>query len=178
MKVGQRVFVDTPLFSGVGVVNYIASSKEIYPIQVELDEPSFDGHKLKRVAANEIKPIEQPQRRKKFLAEVNKNRLGYIIGERYIITEKDADGYYAVYLVKRPDHAPVGSYKSNFFKILLPFDEEVAEKRTEHTKFTVLPDKSNKKTFKEENATEGKIKPNKRMKKKDLQMTIFEFLEG
>lgn len=62
---------------------------------------------------------------RKFLARVNDGRnYNYRIGDEYIISEPRADGYYSVYLKSRPDHAPVGSYITNFFEVVAPFEAE------------------------------------------------------
>lgn len=49
----KKVYVDTPMFSGWGTIDY-EDPKEFYGIQVILDEPDQEGHRLKRVAKYEI----------------------------------------------------------------------------------------------------------------------------
>lgn len=54
MEIGERIFVETPAFEGMATINYI-SPGEIFPIQIELDNPDQHGHKIKRVSEQEIK---------------------------------------------------------------------------------------------------------------------------
>ena len=51
--VADRVHVRTDQFEGwATVLDYFPN--EIYPIQVELDEPDADGHAIKRVTNKEV----------------------------------------------------------------------------------------------------------------------------
>lgn len=60
---------------------------------------------------------------KKYLARVVKPPSHfYRVGEEYIITEKSENGYYSVFLKSRPDHAPVGSYLTECFEIITPYE--------------------------------------------------------
>lgn len=59
----------------------------------------------------------------KYLARVVKPPSHfYLIGEEYIITEPRENGYYSVFLKSRPNHGPVGSYRSNYFEIIEPYE--------------------------------------------------------
>lgn len=53
MKAAERVFVKTGAVEGMATVLHVVRN-EIYPVQVELDNPDSDGHKIIRVAYNEI----------------------------------------------------------------------------------------------------------------------------
>lgn len=65
---------------------------------------------------------------KKYLARILKPpSYFYRVGEEYIITEQDENGYYSIFLKSRPNYAPVGAYKTNFFEIIEPFLETHAE---------------------------------------------------
>lgn len=66
MKEGDRVVIQTRNFKGSATVIHIAVN-EFYPVQVELDQPDSDGHKVVRVSFIEILqenqrivPLEQP----------------------------------------------------------------------------------------------------------------------
>ena len=49
----ERVYVKSDLFEGwATIIEYFTG--EIFPIQVELDEPDSDGHSVKRVGKTEI----------------------------------------------------------------------------------------------------------------------------
>ncbi len=62
---------------------------------------------------------------KRFVAKVSKNYTWYTLGDEYIITEKDHNGYFHVYMKNRPHRGgPIGSYLNNFFEIIEPFNEE------------------------------------------------------
>jgi len=63
------------------------------------------------------------QIKSKYLARVVKPPSHfYLIGEEYIITEPRENGYYSVFLKSRPNHGPVGSYRSNYFEIIEPYE--------------------------------------------------------
>lgn len=53
IKETERVFVRTKSFEGMATVLHIIKN-EFYPVQVELDQPDSDGHKITRVAFHEI----------------------------------------------------------------------------------------------------------------------------
>ena len=73
----------------------------------------------------------------KYLARVVKPPSHfYLIGEEYIITEPRENGYYSVFLKSRPNHGPVGSYRSNYFEIIEPY--EVTEAAVEKDKSNTL----------------------------------------
>lgn len=129
MQIGNKVYVETPLFEGMATIDYIAPAQdgELYPIQVELDNPDINGHKLFRVSDHEIKKQPVTKHLQKYLARVVKPNRSFIVGEEYVISEPRADGYYSVYLTSRPDHAPVASYITNFFEIIKPFEVPATE---------------------------------------------------
>lgn len=59
----------------------------------------------------------------KYLARVVKPPSHfYFIGEEYIISKPAENGYFNVFLKSRPNHAPVGMYKSNYFEIIEPYE--------------------------------------------------------
>jgi hypothetical protein len=62
VKVGDRVRCKSVMFEGTGVVFYIDHpslyTHHLLPIQVELDEPDPDGHRMKRFSLKEVEVIE------------------------------------------------------------------------------------------------------------------------
>jgi hypothetical protein len=49
----DRVYVRTQYFEGwATVLGYFPN--EVYPLQIELDEPDADGHAIKRITKSEI----------------------------------------------------------------------------------------------------------------------------
>jgi len=58
-EVGDRVVTKSFMYKGSGVITYIDKANifnaQALPIQVELDEPDFDGHSLKRFTIKEVK---------------------------------------------------------------------------------------------------------------------------
>jgi hypothetical protein len=52
-KPGDRIYVRTLLFEGWATVTGVFPG-ELYPIQVTLDEPDGDGHRIKRVSIYDI----------------------------------------------------------------------------------------------------------------------------
>lgn len=186
MKVGERIFTNE---GKPATIIYIADPREFYPIGLELDEPDENGHKHTRIAANEISTeieeitpeittLEQKPL-KRFVAEVNKRRIGYNVGERFIVSERDHNNYFHVYLMKRPNNGPIGSYITDFFKIITPFEEQaIKPQETAQIKELKIDEPNIQKIDKK--ATGAK----KRSKKSDLQsvpdgqMSIFDILEG
>jgi hypothetical protein len=53
VRPGDRIYVRTLLFEGWAVVTDVFPG-ELYPIQVALDEPDGDGHRIKRVSIYDI----------------------------------------------------------------------------------------------------------------------------
>lgn len=149
MEKGDRIYVEAFLFSGHATVTYIAPAKnrEIFPIQIELDDPDENGHKVFRVNKDDIKEPKMTEQSiaketlKRYIAVVNKKRMGFIFGERYIISEKNKRGYYHVYLANRPNDCPIGSYCSDFFKIISPYQEQKVidvVRTSEHSEFKAI----------------------------------------
>lgn len=56
-KLGDRVYVKTPLFEGWATVVAVFPG-ELLPVQIELDNGDDDGHRLKRVSETEVIEIE------------------------------------------------------------------------------------------------------------------------
>ncbi|KXG08660.1 hypothetical protein AT864_03077 [Anoxybacillus sp. P3H1B] len=59
IKIGDRVYCKSDMYSRFGIVVYI-DEKLLYvnhqfPVQIQLDEPDTDGHRLKRFNLREIK---------------------------------------------------------------------------------------------------------------------------
>lgn len=102
---------------------------------------------------------EPRQNLKRFVAKVSKNYTWYTLGDEYIITEKDHNGYFHVYMKNRPHKGgPIGSYLDNFFEIIEPFNEVAVEK-------SLLPVRKQKLNPKEEPIILG-------------QMNLFDFIDG
>lgn len=61
LEIGDRVKVNSFLYKGEGTVRYIEKAElfnhDFSPIQVEMDEPDGDGHRMKRFNLKEVKPI-------------------------------------------------------------------------------------------------------------------------
>lgn len=61
LQVGDRVRVKSFMHSGTGNIMYINEEQlhwQFYPIQVELDEPDSNGHKLMRFNLKEVTKYE------------------------------------------------------------------------------------------------------------------------
>jgi hypothetical protein len=131
---------------------------------------------------HEVSPF-KPQR---YVAEVARQIIGYRVGDRYIVTDKGPNGYFHVYLMERPNKAPIGSYDADFLKIIGPYDGEnkvIPFKRPERPKLEEEPAPA---LIPSKEAATPKIEPETRSKqgkkkKDDMpagQMNIFDFLEG
>jgi hypothetical protein len=186
LEVGERVY--NPHY-GTGTVVYFQPG-EFYPVQVELDKPCSDGHKMYRFAVFELKRLKQDEPRKlsgKFLARVAKPRRGYKLGDEYIIGPAKNPEYYNVYTM---DGHIIGSYITNFFEIIRPIDgqedkeplktQEMAQIEPE-IKPAIIP-LPEVKTAENEPKTRPKTRRKKRSLAEELeaagQLNIFDFLEG
>lgn len=56
VKVGDEVQVKCLMVEGSGVIQHILN-REIYPVQVELNEADSDGHKIYRFKRDEVSTI-------------------------------------------------------------------------------------------------------------------------
>ena len=54
MKISERVLIKTSEFEGMATILHIVKNEYFYPVQVELDKPDSDGHKIIRVAFHEV----------------------------------------------------------------------------------------------------------------------------
>lgn len=61
LEIGDRVKINSLVYKGEGTVVYIDKTNlfnhYFSPIQVEMDEPDDDGHRMKRFNLKEVKPI-------------------------------------------------------------------------------------------------------------------------
>jgi hypothetical protein len=132
LEIGERVRVKTFLFEGMATIDYITIG-ELYPIQVELDEADDEGHKLKRIKADEIikgdvlqelndQPITGMQ-----LAEIVVNDPGYglYIGDQYMVdpTKQNAGTHYYFYQLQSLQFA--GCMPVAAFKLIGSHDEQI-----------------------------------------------------
>ena len=86
------VYCESSMFSGPGVIDSIFP-EEYFGIQVLMNEPDPDGHRLKRFSLQEIKPLENYQPEQpvlapgvKVIATAAGSSIGSIMpGEQYLI---------------------------------------------------------------------------------------------
>lgn len=185
LEVGERIFTNE---GKPATIIYVANPREFYPIGLLLDEPDENGHKNTRVAASEIKPqIEahtevapaEPKPLKRFVAEVNKRRNGYTIGTRFVVSERDHNNYFHVYLMDRPNNGPVGSYVTDFFKIITPFEEQaIKPQETAQIKELKINEPNIPKVDKKATGAKKRSKNKELSSVPDGQMSIFDILEG
>lgn len=141
MDVGERIQVQTKSFKGMATILYIAPG-EFYPIQVEMDSPDPDGHKIYRVAPHEIVnelPAENeapatavttadPER---LLGEVAQEELGYSFkkGQRFLLEKRKPESI-VYYVYEQETNKFRGCMHVSMFKISEAFDSEpVKEER-------------------------------------------------
>jgi hypothetical protein len=139
----QPVYVRTPLFEGLAIIDYVADIKEMFPVQVVLQEPDGDGHRLKRVALAELSlpeniEVHDSQTKKdgqplftgandktRYLVEAVHEHGPYRVfkGERYIVgpTRDNSDQTFFVYGL---DHTWMGRYPREWFRILSIYDDK------------------------------------------------------
>lgn len=53
MKAGERILVKSQYLEGMATVLFNIPN-EFYPLQVEMDNPDLDGHKIHRIAYHEV----------------------------------------------------------------------------------------------------------------------------
>ena len=190
MKVGERVAVESRHISGTGKIVHIAPG-EIWPVQVEFDDPIDGSHRMTRVAMAEIKPADE-----KYLAEVIKPRLGYRLGDRYLVGPANVlKDHFNVYLM---NGRLIGTYKDMFLeKVDSNGRRNVLEKSDTNTPVEAKEGHSEPKKHKKRCITithkpkketvidaREKIKEKKRKKtfaeamEEEGQMNIFDLLEG
>lgn len=56
MKSGDKVYVNSFMYEGKATIMEIITGN-IFPIQVELDEPDSDGHRIKRFTYAEVSKL-------------------------------------------------------------------------------------------------------------------------
>ena len=118
--------------------------------------------------------IAEPQSScRRFVARVSSRYGWYTLGDEYIITEKDHNGYIHVYLKGKPHKGPIGSYLNSFFEIIAPFNE------AETAKSLQKPEKLSKKKMGQPGIviTHIAIKRAKPIKEKPEKLTKAEKLE-
>ncbi|QPA33407.1 hypothetical protein [Thermaerobacillus caldiproteolyticus] len=143
----QPVYVRTPLFEGLAVIDYVGDIKEMFPVQVVLQEPDEDGHRLKRVVLAELylpenieihgHQVQEDDTRPLFTGTNDKTR--YLVeavhehspyrvfkGEKYIVgpTRDNCDQTFFVYEL---DHTWMGRYRREWFQILSVYDDSKSE---------------------------------------------------
>lgn len=184
--VKDRVYVQTDGFKGYATVLDVFPG-EIYPVQIELEQPDENGHSVHRIRFNEIirGKEEKPER---YISRVSRKRNGYHVGEEYIVGPSKHKDYFNVYLM---NGNIIGSYVHDFFEKVRPYIEqkEVAPTREGPKPVEQEPVMSGNVKFDEQgnakvtitHITYKKVKPKKPKKEKKEtiipgQMDIFDFL--
>lgn len=122
MQENDRVFINHEDLNGYATIMYIASIREIYPVQVMFDEPpDGNGHKVYRFGWEHVQEAQDKPTR--YVARVNRFKIGYFMGSEYIIEEPQEGKYFNVYNLDRPHGPPIGTYLSSFFEIIRPYKE-------------------------------------------------------
>lgn len=145
---GKRIQVQTKFFEGMATILYIAPG-EFYPVQVELDVPDPDGHKIYRVAIHEVvnellpesKPaavtFEGPADPQKYLGEVaqESERYSFKKRERFLLGVVSYPGVFKAgpatnFYVYEPESMRFrGCMNAEMFRIIEPYqtDQPVPE---------------------------------------------------
>lgn len=135
MKEGKRVHVQTKSFKVMATILYIAPG-EFYPVQVELDSPDPDGHKIYRVAPHEIvnelpAEIETPAAaepstgQEQLVGEVVKEVSGYSFkkGQRFLLEKRKQESL-VYYIYEQETNKFRGCMHVSMFKVLEAFEVE------------------------------------------------------
>lgn len=146
MKEGERIHVRTKDRDGMATILYIAPG-EMYPVQVEMDEPDSDGHKIMRIGWIEVatetqeaadtgitfKDAADPT---KYLGEVATTKPPYRfgIGQQFALGVVAFPGVYkpgatakSFYVYDAQTLNFRGCMPANMFKVLGLFEEVAAE---------------------------------------------------
>lgn len=106
---------------------------------------------------------------RRFVARVSRSYNWYTLGDEYIITEKDHNGYFHVYLKNKPYKGPIGSYLNSFFEIIEPFNEAETAKALKSSQTDVLKVEMGGSTTVPD--TSGKLK-------ECVQLNLFDFIDS
>jgi hypothetical protein len=174
LQENRRVFHEE---FGPGSVVYYKPG-EIYPLQVEFDKPDLDGHNVYRFAADELTAIEK-EKPMRHIARVSMRRLGYNIGDEYIIGPTNEHGYYSVYLM---NGSIIGSYITNFFEMIRPYIEPETDQVEIEPELPEIEPIEEPAAITPIEVKTAEIEPKrakKQVKKKKVseQLSIFDFLE-
>lgn len=188
VEIGERINVKSFNFGGMATIMHIEPG-EMYPIQVELDHGDADGHKIKRIASNEIiqdgqeppEPVgiaftgpDDPQR---YIGNVASIPDGYRfeMGEQFVLGVAKYPGVYkpgpakSFYLYEPDDLAHRGCMPATMFSDIVPYDPALVRPKNPRIKLVSVSIKKDKpKPAKVEKV--AKHVP-------DEQMNIFDFLE-
>jgi|GEM_PF-4684968 len=154
MQEGERINVRTKSFGGMGTILYIAKG-EFYPVQVEMDEPDEDGHKIQRITwveivkqSEEVKPLstgitfkgyDDPQR---YVGEVVKEIAGYTfkMGQQFILGVITFPGVYKAGAVTTSFYVYIpetmqfkGCMPADTFQIIRPYTDEQSVRKAQET---------------------------------------------
>jgi hypothetical protein len=98
-----RVYVSNECVSGTGTVVYV-SNEAFSPVQVELDQPDEDGHRMHRFYHTEVKPLDSIQgnvSEKEWIVDLIHKMPGHSLraGERFTAkpTRSRNDTHYLIY---------------------------------------------------------------------------------
>lgn len=191
-EIKGRIYVKTEDFEGYGTVLDVFRG-EIFPVQIELEQPDENGHSVHRVRYNEIVRGEiasndaEPEQIR-YIARVSKPRNGYHVGDEYIVGAAKHQDYFNVFLM---NGNIVGSYVNDFFERIRPYVEQkevapvpvepIQEKQEPVMSGSVKIDKGGKPKITITHISYKKAKPEKpkREKKETIipgQMDIFDFI--
>lgn len=133
MDVGERIQVQTKSFKGMATILYIAPG-EYYPVQVEMDEPDPDGHKIYRVASHEIVDelpaknetpiaVETSGDPEQLIGEVVQEESGYSFrkGQRFLLEKRKPESL-VYYIYEQETNKFRGCMPLSMFNILSAFE--------------------------------------------------------
>jgi hypothetical protein len=192
---GMEVMVKSFLVSGKGKIKSIQEDP-LYPVQVELNEPDADGHKVYRFNSTEITPLEVEKKEEAIeedqAPEIQAVKLDKIIGGYSLkvgecFTAKQKGKSYYIY----EDGKLRGCFPVKYFSMITMADLEVYEKRNQLAKavasvivqdmvtVAALEEAEQREKELKEQAKKKKPKPKKltyRQLEELGQTTIFEFI--
>lgn len=138
---GERVQVRNRVFDSMATILYIAPG-ELFPVQVELDNPDSDGHKIYRFESQDIhrESLENsdfpelifagPDDPQRYIGEVvqDHKKYGYKKGQQFILGVVKFPGVYqggpatSFYLYQPQSKAFRGCMPAEMFKVVGPYE--------------------------------------------------------
>lgn len=178
LREGMKVDVTSPFISGPGVILHI-SPTSYCPVQVELDQPDGDGHRVYRFHYAEVHEATGQQPRKdRHTVELIKRIPGYPMkaGECFTAgpTRRNSESHYLIYNGEKC----IGCYPKTAFRILTMADVMTRTKKPKQADLKEAREQVAAIAEERPKAATPQIESKKKPERKDevIQTSIFDFI--